>query len=222
MLKRFIFGACMCLLSMATCADGINYIGLDYKFRRMDGRSADTYNMSNALSDRYEGGQIYAIHRFENNVGLGLGFEQSKKRTSQYVFSAGELFTGTQQANDVSEISTVLRAIQLNLLGYLNYTPRFAAVGQLGLSLFNADMQGVLKANNLVMDLAPHGRWMVIPTIGFGLQYLLNGMFGIRGMITWEGTETYEIDINNDDGVRRKIRPFDSSWAAVLGVILKI
>lgn len=197
-----------------------DYIGISYKNRSMHGHNTSTYDTRTILPNDYRGGEVYYMHRFADDVGVYVGYEQSQKEYKSYVFSVGQLFLGSpQQAGDTSVTRTSIKALQFDMVGFIDVLRCFEAIGQFGFSIMHADMSGTITSNGVTTNLAPGDCYKFIPRLSLGLQYFLyKRKFGIRLMGDWEGTNLYRMNMTDDDGVRYSIRPFKQSWCFMLGV----
>lgn len=205
-------------------AQAFNYVGVDYKYRRMDGRSSDLYSMRQALPTYYNEGEIYYIYRFEGGVGINIGYEQSQNKHKTSVFSANQKFLGSnaQSSGDISYISNRLQAVQFDMVGYLDLSKSIELLGQFGFSIMHAHMSGTITASGRTTSLSPSNNSDVIPRLNLGIQYfIMQSRYGIRLVGTWEGTNLYRLQMTDDDGVRYTIRPFKQSWCYSLGLVAK-
>lgn len=201
----------------------MNYVGIDYKYLRMPGRNAGGYAFKPVIGEHYNGGEIYAAHRFTNDVGLSLGWEQSNKITNDYVFYNNQIFlNGTQPAGTSSHITNKIRALNFDVTGYYEITKRFEAVGGLGFALMQAYMTGIVTTGSTTSyNLNPEHNYQLIPRVSFSLQYFLIQNFGIRATLGWEFTNMYRAAMTDSTGVRGKIRPFQNSWTAAIGFVAR-
>lgn len=212
------------LMSGKLIAAPINYLGVDYKYRTMNGHGNDTYTVRNALPSSYNGAQIYYARRYDSNIGFDVGYEQSQNKSQTQYFAAGETFLGVpQSAGDSTVFNNRIRAVQFDLNGYVDFFFKIEAVGQLGFSIMQADMTATGIMSGISMDLAPSKTYNFVPRIGLGLQYFDFGMrnIGIRAMAIWEDTSNYRLKITDEDGVRRTIVPFSQSWCYTVGLVFK-
>lgn len=201
-------------------ADAKSYVGIDYNWRLMEGRDRDGYSMNQTLGDHYQGVEIYAAHRFSNDVGLSIGLLETEKDTQGHIFNAGELFLGPpQSAGDRSSITTRIQELHLDVNGYYDASDNFELLGQLGFGIMRPNMQATLVASGVSMNLNPSNKYEWIPRMAFGMQYFLPYNIGIRGLLSWEGTNLYSLKINNEDGVQMNIRPFKQSWSFAIGLV---
>lgn len=199
-----------------------NYVGIDYLYRNMQGRNHNNSTMGNVLGHDYNSLDIYLAHRFNSDVGISLGYEESKTVKQNYTFSAGEMFLGDRQnAGDTSSMQTRLQEIHFDVNGYYNSTDNFELLGQLGLGLMRTNMQGSVVASNITTNLNPSNNFEIVPRISFGMQYLFGGKIGLRGLVSWEGTNMYVLKINDEDGSRMSIKPFKQSWTVGIGLVGK-
>lgn len=203
-----------------------NYVGVDYKYRWMQGHQSNNYSMREVLPSTYQGGQVYYSRRYPSNVGFDIGYEQSQIETQSYVFSAGENFLGVSQGlGDSAVFTNRLRALQFDLVGYMNFFKHLEMVGQLGFAVMQADMMGTGIRSGSMYNLAPNTTYNLIGRIGFALQYFLlqvgSNSFGVRASGTWEGTGNYRLDITDEAGRRREIAPFNHGWSYALGIVSK-
>ena len=210
------------MLSTSFAALAEDYLGLDYKYRWMRGRNTTAATMRQVLPKSYNEAEVYYARR-SDSLSYGVGYEQSQNKTQNHSFVAGEHFLkNNQSAGDTSTIRTRLMAIQFNLNGYMFVYKQLEAVGQLGLSLFRANMKGTVTSSGVTTNLAPAKTFGVTPKIGLGLQYIGKYRIGVRGMAQWEGTSTYRLRVTDEDGVRRAIKPFTQSWCFILGIFARI
>lgn len=209
-------------ITSVTAAE-INYVGVDYLYRSMDGRDRNGYAMREVLPDYYNGFQVYAAHRFANDVGLSLGWEQSTVSRQNHIFAANETFLGdTQNAGDSSSINARIQAINMDVTGYIGFWDSFEGVGYLGFALMRADMYGATAAAGVTRSMAPSRNFNnLIPRIGMAVQYFTKYCIGFRVFGVWEGTNVYHMRFTDEDGLRRNIKPFDQSWQFGLGIVGK-
>ena len=206
----------------ATAAEG-NYVGVDYIHRVMMGRDRYAYAMRLVLPESYNGFQVYAAHRFDNDVGLSLGWEQSSISRQNHTFAANETFLGdTQSAGDRTSVSSRVQAINLDVTGYFDFFGSFEAVGSLGFALIRADMTGSTYAAGITRNMSPSRNFdNLIPRIGAALQYFTKYNIGMRIFGVWEGTNVYHMRFTDEDGLRLNIKPFKQSWQFGLGIVGK-
>ncbi len=199
------------------------YLGVSYKLRTMQGHDAANYYLQPALPNKYNGGEAYFTHRFDNDVGIYIGYEQSRFETKYSLFLPGQQFVGPPpNVDSQSYTRTSIRAIQLDMVGFLEILKLFDAVGQFGLAIMSADMDATLAYSGNTINLDPAYRYKIIPRLSLGLMYFIfKSNFGIRVMGDWEGTNLYRMKITDDDGLRYTIRPFKQSWCLSGGVVVR-
>lgn len=221
-LQVAITAALLCICG-SVLAKKFDYVGVSYKNRYMPGRESSSYNMNTILPNDYQGGEVYFTHRFESDVGVYIGYEQSQNTSKTHVFSAGQQFLGPpQNAGDVSVTHNAIKAMQFDMVGFLEVLRCFDAVGQFGFSIMHADMSGTITSGGVTHNLSPGNTYKVIPRLSLGLMYfILKCRVGIRLMGDWEATNLYRMNMNDDDGVRYSIRPFKQSWCYTLGLVLR-
>lgn len=221
--KRAFGATLICACSISFAAPG-NYIGTLYKYRHMPGRTTASYSTLQVLPSHYNGGEVYYAHRFDNDVAIRFGYEQSALKHIGYAFNANEPFIGPpQQVGDYSSINTRIRAFQFDMVGYQDFfLASLEVLGQFGFAMLNADMQAYLYTNGALYDLAPSKGYKFVPRLSLGAQYFFGRTkFGIRIMGDWEGTNLYRVKMTDDDGVRHTIRPFKQSWCVTAGLVFK-
>lgn len=203
-----------------------HYIGVDYKYRWMQGHQSNNYSMREVLPSTYNGTQVYYARRYSSNVGFDIGYEQSRVETLSYSFPVGQEFLGVSQGPGNSTVFTNrIRAAQFDLVGYINFFQNLEAVGQLGFAIMQADMTGIGTLNGVALNLAPNKTYNFVGRIGFALQYFLfdlgTNRLGVRASGTWEGTGNYRLNITDEAGRRREIAPFNHGWSYALGLVAK-
>lgn len=220
---RYLGLVALLLGSINVNAEIANYIGIDYNIRSMDGRDHDNYAMRLVLPDLYHGYEIYAAHRFNSDVGLSLGWEQTQYATQNHTFVNGENFLGDKQsAGDRTSIQARVEGIHLDVIGYYNFSDNFEAIGQLGLALMRVTMHAYAFAGGVTTNMAPSNNFdNLVPRISFGLQYFTRYKVGLRMMGSWQGTNMYNMSLTDEDGVRSKIKPFQQSWIFSIGIVGK-
>ena len=221
--KIFLLSLVLMTTSMAVHADAATYFGLDFKHRIMKGKKADSYDTRKVLVHDYPGAVFYVGRRFDNDVGLSLGIEQSKLVSKNYIFAANEAFSGPlQKAGDMVRIENKMQALHFDLNGFYEVNSHVEAIGQLGVALMRAKMDATVIASGVATNMQPSRRYRLIPRVGLGLQYIGKRRVGIRGLVNWEGTHSIRMKLRDDDGVTRSIRPFKHSLAFSLGLVFKI
>ncbi len=212
---------CCCSIALA---EPTNYFGALYKYRHMPGRTTSSYSTEQVLPSHYNGAEIYFAHRFADDVGVHVGYEQSENKQINYVFSANQPFIGPpMQAGNTSSTNTRIRAVQFDMVGYVNFIKNLEALGQFGFALLNADMKAYVYTSGATYNLAPSKGYKFVPRLSIGMQYFIaNSRFGLRVMGDWEGTNMYRMKLTDDDGVRQSIKPFKASWCVTAGLVLKI
>lgn len=212
---------------LCCCATGFaapsEYLGIMYKYRHMPGRTTSSYSTEQVLPSHYNGVEIFLEHRFIDNVGVHIGYEQSENKHINYVFSNNQPYIGPpMQAGATSATSTIIRAVQFDMVGYLAFTKRLEAVGQFGFALLNADVNAYLYTSGVQYNLAPSKGYKFVPRLSLGLQYFFgNSRFGAKVVGDWEGTNMYRMKMTDDDGVRHNLRPFKQSWCWTVGLVVK-
>ena len=222
MLHKLKIGLLLILFTSNAAAATINYLGLDYKYRMMHGHATDTYSMRNVLPSTYNGAEIYYARRYDSNVGFSIGYEQSQNKSQTQYFNDDETFLGVpQSAGDYTIFHNRIRAVQFDLVGYVNFLLKLDAIGQLGFSIMQADMTALGTLSGITSNLAPSKTYNFVPRIGLGLQYFGTSNIGIRAMAIWEYTSNYRLNITDEDGLRRTIAPFSQSWCYVVGLVAR-
>jgi hypothetical protein len=221
--KQIMFLGLLLTSMVVNAADPKNYVGIDYKIRSMKGRNLNSNVMSNIFPKSYSSTEVYAAHRFDNDVGLSIGLEKSKTEKKNYTFGAGELFMNdTESAGDRTSVRAHIQAAHFDVNGYYNFNEKFEAIGQLGLALMHVAMDASFtSAAGVTSNMGPSSNYQVIPRVGVGAQYFMWRNFGVRGLLNWEGTNMYRLKITDDDGIRRNIKAFRQSWSAVIGLVAK-
>ncbi len=215
------------LLFTSYSANSSNYVGLDYNIRPIEGRDRNGYAMRQVLPQIYHGFEVYAAHRFDNDVGLSLGWQQSRVEDRNHTFTAGEAFLGDpQNAGDRTSIRGRVQALHIDLTGYLNVTDNVEAVGEIGVALMRVAMNGTIQSGGVTTNLAPSRNFgNIIPRLGLGIMYFPTVFdkikMGVRALINWEATDMYHISMVDDDGVRASFKPFKSSWVYSVGLVGK-
>lgn len=197
-----------------------NYLGVSYKYRSMRGHS---YDMRLITPDYYKGGEVFYAHRFASDIGVHVGYEQSQQAKYTHVYITGQQFLGVPQSpGAVSVTQTTIKALQLNMVGYLEIFKKIELIGQFGISLMRAELSGTVTSAGIVHNMLPGNDIRVIPTVSFGMQYFLFGsMFGIRLLGDWEATNLYRLNITDLDGVGATINPYKQSWCVTAGVVVR-
>lgn len=220
---KFIFLA-VCAIFGCGQTYATNYFGVDYLHRWMHGRDAKTYAMRLVLPEQYDSTEFYFCHRFNNDVGLSFGFEQSSTRSKAHTFVANENFLGAPQAaGDNTSIYMKVRALNIDINGYLDLdlAKHWEMIGQLGVALMQSDMRGNLFSNGVTNDLAPSHNLYPVPRVGFALQYFCTKRLGLRIIGHWLGTSVFQQRFTDEDGVRRTLKPFKSCWNVGCGIVTR-
>jgi hypothetical protein len=214
------------LFSMLICVSSSyakvsNYIGLDYNVRIMEGRDRYNYATSDVFPKTYHGFELYAAHRFDNDVGLSLSWEQTAYSDNSHVFSNGEHFIAIDQvAGNVARIQSRVEVIHFDVNGYFNVTDNFEVMGQMGLGLTRVTMHAYLTASGVTTNMMPSNNFdNLVPRVGLGLQYFSPWHIGIRASCNWQGMVVYNMSFLDEDGLRTKIKPFDQSWIFAIGIV---
>lgn len=188
----------------------------------MHGKNTNAASMNSVLPKHYDVLDIYVTHRFDSDVGVSVGIEQSNNRSRSHVFTAGEKFLAhNQTAGDSTQINNKLRAGFINLVGYMPFIGATEAIGELGFSLMQSRMTGTLVASGVTHNLLPDRKYNFIPRASIGLQYFGKFNVGVRFLANWEGTSNFMLKLTDEDGVRRKIKPFKSTLGLSIGVVAK-
>lgn len=218
-LKMALVAGLVCACSSLS-AKTENYLGASYKYRSMRGHS---YDMRLITPDYYHGGEVFYAHRFDNDVGVHIGYEQSKNTTYTHVFTSGQQLLGIPQVpGSISVTDTTIKALQLSMVGYIEIFKKIELIGQFGFSLMRAELSGTVTSAGVVHNLLPGSDIRFIPTLGFGMQYFLfNSMFGIRLLGDWESTNLYRLNITDADGVSSTVNPYKESWCFTVGVVVR-
>lgn len=223
---KFVPAAAMSLLCYCSVGFAVptNYIGFLYKYRHMPGRSTNTYSTEQVIPSHYNGGEIYFAHRFADDVGVHIGYEQSANKQINSVFTSNQLFVGPpMQAGNTASTNTRIRAVQFDMVGYVNIYQYLEALGQFGFALLKADMSAYTYTSGVTHNLAPSKGYKFVPRFSLGMQYFFgNSRIGARVMGDWEGTNLYRMKMTDDDGVRHTIRPFKQSWCVTAGIVIKV
>ena len=210
------------LIGLSFAVSASNYVGLDYKYRASQGRRAANYNVRQSMAKSFSSAEIYAIHRFDNNVGINVGYEQSANAKRNHTFAANELFLGnTQNSGDSSFTRIKIRAGHFDVVGFIDLNDKWEALGQLGVALMQFNIHGYTRVGGVTTSLAASQTYRFIPRIGLGLQYFPITHFGVRCLLNWEGTNMYRTYVTNDDGVRMSIRPYTQTASVALGIVGK-
>ncbi len=76
-INRSLISILLLAYSCVSFADAANYVGIDYNVRQMKGRDRYNYAFEPVFPQTYHGYEVYAAHRFANDVGLGISWEQT-------------------------------------------------------------------------------------------------------------------------------------------------
>jgi hypothetical protein len=210
--------SCMLLVACSSSyATKANYMGIDYNVRRMEGRDRYNYATSQVFPRTYHGVEVYAAHRFDNDVGLGISWEQTAFADNSYVFANNQQFINVlQSAGNVATIKSRVEVIHFDVNGYYNFTENFEALGQIGFGLTRITMEAYLLSGGVLFNMMPSNNFdNLVPRVSFGLQCNI----GIRALFNWQGTVVYNMSFMDEDGVRVKIKPFDQSWIFGIGIV---
>lgn len=187
----------------------------------MKGRDRDNYAMNEAFPRTYHGCEVYLAHRFDNDVGISAGWEQTAFSDHSFEFTGTQNFlNGLQPAGSRVYVESRVEVAHFDVNGYYNFTDNLEALGQIGVGLTRVTAHMYLYNSGVVTNMMPSNNfdnW--VPRVSLGLQYFTPWNIGIRTMFNWQGTIVYNMSLMDEDGIRTKIKAFDQSWIFSLGIV---
>jgi len=154
------------------------YIGLEYKQTWMKGKG----DWANILPKSYPGASLFVGSRFNENVGIELGYSSTKRKSKS---SSTQSLNGVMLNNgaNVSGSTKVkVYGAYFDINGYLPIDQQFDLIGSVGVALNKAKIS---YASNLAAgDVSTKSR--VLGRLGFGAQAMVNEWVGVRAMARWE------------------------------------
>ncbi len=230
--------ACILLAAEATHANEIllDYVGCEYKY------SAKKLNKgwSNVLPKNHDNIGLFVGKKFKTNKSIEYGvyqFADNKRQIIQVKPYYGFKYytTNTIQRRitnnlmtfnmDVNRYFQVVKRMNFILTMGLAATRTKIAVNNNFTSLYDKH-QPIEKFKNKAQVLIPHawhflqGKLNFLPRVGLGFEYL-NGKFGIRGRVLWEGSYCMHMDLSYLPKVNNEFitRPWQNHFSITLAVI---
>lgn len=169
------------------------YAGLEYKYQMMKGKS----DWSKTLPKNFHNLGVILGDRFHRNAGVEVGYERSNKKSRDQTFAAGDTFFGNATGGTATTAKVRLSSFHLDLMGYMPMdNDDFDLIGTIGLASTKPKVD--LTDNSGSEFSTVSGKRKTLPRIGFGAQYREEcSMFGVRGLIRWEGTSRLRANLGN-------------------------
>jgi len=178
------------------------YVGADAQARRMDFKGGFGDNL---LQHNAPQGNIYAGLKFNDCVGIELGYEATNTRSRMVTLTTGDIAAGapiTAMASPaIFKSKFKIKGPHVDLVGFysLYENPLIQVFGSIGLSAMKgtAERQTLEISNmpmSMVRTLSEHKT--VLRLMG-GAQYMFDEHWGLRGSIGWVDTGKMVIFAND-------------------------
>jgi len=200
------------------------YLGLEYKLGYTKGK--DSWKQLLPTNKVNNSGTIFAGIQFHDCIAGELGYTQSTKQKKTSDTSGMAMFGVTDNAGSQQQVKLSYRNFSFDLNGQYPAGDSFAFLGTVGVASVKpkVDFTNIgTTANASISTIS--GKSKAALRLGVGAQYI-QGMFGVRTRIMWEGTSRLRVDtgsynpvINSAANVTDK--PFKDTLAWTLGAFVR-
>ncbi len=176
------------------------YVGLDAQLRHMSYKSGFGGNLFN---HNYPQGNVYVGLKFNNCIGIEVGFTGGPKRSRDTVLQFGDVNLGTALNTPLDAIfapivyntSTKVSSLHADIIGFYPLGCDIQLYGSVGASRLRARFTrasvafsggSLLGTDSAIPE--KFARSKTVLRLGIGLQQMLTCNVGIRGGINWENT----------------------------------
>lgn len=216
------------------------YVGVDAQMRHMGFHKRFG---GNVLKTTHPQGNFFAGLKFNDCVGIELGYEVStKKSRSRTLNNADTLFGGpleqsTQALTVTNSIhaSSKIHGWNLNLVGYYPLPvcdDNLSLIGSVGFAQLKLRTHGALRIRGvdavtrttLVDQTVSVGRShksKAVLRLAGGAQYMMTECFGVRALVTWENTSKFKNHHRRNTTNLRLVKP-KNSFIYGLGVFAQL
>ncbi len=207
------------------------YLGADAQWRHM--------NFNGGLGDNlfthdYPQGNLFVGIKFNDHVGVEVGYESTTKKTRTVYLNPGDTSAGivlnpARQVSGQFSNTAQMTGFHANLIGSFPISEeyRLKAIGMVGVAQLKANLvrQPIVTFVNGIKQPA------LSPTVTFkkrksvvrlagGLEHMLCDHWGIRATVTWENTNKLNINGNPPPSSGQTLIKENNSVAYGLGVFV--
>lgn len=186
-------------LSFPVMANGVltPYVGADVKWNNTRFKKTEG---GNALQKNYPEGNLFGGIKFNEWVGLEVGYESTSRQSRKATIGVDDTFFG----DPVASVSTLPLSIKTKtkISGYhANVVGFYPIAEEYCLSLFGSIGLARLKIkSHLELSIPPDPdilnftftKEKVVPRVTVGVQHMLNECIGVRAMLAWERTSAFK------------------------------
>jgi len=201
----------------------VGLIGADFEFSALRGNG----DWSKLVPTTYPGGNLYVGARFFDYFGVIFGYDFTNRRSKTHTFQVGESFLDFP--NDIAGLminnSMRLEEWYLDIMGYIPFWNCFDFIATIGYGSMRVKLTDTLElpAAAGAPLLITTSQFTGLARAGFGIQYMVTNMVGIRSMLRWK--QTSKIKANTIGGFplpSGQNRPFKDAFTFGLGVFFAI
>ena len=172
------------------------YVGLDAQVRHMSYKSGFGGNLFN---HNYPQGNVYVGLKFNNCIGIEVGFSGGPKRTRSATLNAGDINLGVPLVGElvfvtplVYSTTTRVSGVHADLVGFYPVNCDMQVFGSVGANRLKAhfSQSGISSGPESLIGTAPlrFKKHKTVLRLGLGLQQMLTCNVGLRAGLIWENT----------------------------------
>ncbi|MDB6096579.1 MAG: hypothetical protein JWM09_857 [Francisellaceae bacterium] len=195
--------------SAIAAEDFCPYVGVDFKQTWMSPHK----ELKDEMPKSYSGANLFIGGKFNENIGLELGYDFSPKKKKNYTeINNSELdFAGNVVPAHVNmQSKTRVQNVHLDVVGYLPLENDFEFLVSAGLGLFNIKGSDHYRDTGALYDSAK-SKQTPIARVGLGVQGMVQENIGVRAMARWENTSRVKVKGTS-------FKPLKDSFSANFGV----
>ncbi len=172
------------------------YVGADAEWRHIGLQRGAGKNL---FSHDYPQGNIYAGVKFNEYVGVEVGYEATERKTRTVTLGPGELTNAVNgivvpEGYTVSYNSTgQYKGPHADLMGFYPICDsyRLSLIGLVGIANLKANFTRVLfNASGISTNvISTYMKKKAILRLGAGIQHMISEQWGVRAMVKWENTD---------------------------------
>jgi hypothetical protein len=204
------------------------YLGVDYYQVNMKARTF----YQQIFPSSFPSVSFYIGTKFHPNFSFEVGYGWSVKKSKQWVVSKGQPIFGSVSNGTFSGKTSIRRSSgYIDLVGYLpvyDICDAFEIIFSIGYGWVQSQIATTMNIlpspaipnSSAIASLASKGRSTY--RAGVGANYMVTDVYGLRGKVGWENTNTLRIRGNNYfDQIGYGVRSFKGSITLNLGAFFK-
>ncbi len=215
--RKAILGAVLLGLSLPVLADQnlVPYVGADAKWNQMKFKNSAG---GNVIAKNYPQGNLFAGLKFNEWVGVELGFENTAKKNRNVTLPGGANFFGVELPPGGSDFhvstKTKIDGFNANVVGFYPIMEEcsLSLFGSLGLARLKLKTRASFTVgSDPEVTMRNFVKRTLVPRATVGIQKMLNECIGVRAMLTWEKTSAFKTIYVKETESATFIRPKDSA-----------